>query len=216
MKTHTISLYFLITVYILTSCSEEAKDYYSVLGTINIANDSVIIDSDNNSRLLIENPGSVGNSVRDKDRVIANFTIVDKPLPKSINYIINIYYLEKVLFKPVIELTSQNADSIGNDPVTINKIWLSKDFLNLDFTFYGGETKHLINLIKYPEEICKDTINIEIRHNKNSDNGPYNYSGLVSFDLKTLRKDAADSIVLHVKAQEFEDNIYEKYFTYKY
>ncbi len=44
----------------------------------------------------------------------------------------------------------------------------------------------------------------------------YQINGLVSFDLKSLQKAAADSVILHVKANEFDSNFYEHYFTYKY
>lgn len=201
----------------VTSCMKnEQKEYYSTIGMVSVSGDSTIITSDDGERLLVSNSSSISSSVKDKDRVIANFTLVDRTLPNGINYVIDVYSIEKVLFKPVVELTSSISDSIGNDEVGIDAIQVVKDFLNLSFKFYGNSKVHYINLIRYPGEIRTDTVNLEIRHNNNGDSGGYLTYGFVTFDLKSLQNNVKDSVVLHIKAKEFNDRTFEKNITYKY
>jgi hypothetical protein len=217
MKNYMIIFYTLLSVYILTSCKKEEDTYYSALGTIGITQDSTILEVDSGERLLVENPDNIAITINDQDRVIAYFTITEKAVPTGIDRIINIYNIDKVLFKPVFELIPEKTDSIGNDPLSIASLWLVKDYLNLSFMYSGGnQTLHYINLIRYPGEIPTDTINLEIRHNNNNDYGSYNYSAFVSFDLKSLRNNVTDSVILHIKAKEYDNRIYEKSFTYKY
>ena len=216
MKKYMFVFYTLLSVYILTSCNKEEEAYYSALGIISITQDSTILEEDNGERLLVENANTVATTIIDQDRVIAYFTIIDKTLPTGINRIINIYSIDKVLFKPVFELTPENADSIGNDALSITSLWLAKDYLNLGFMYSGGNQMHYINLIRYQGEIPTDTIDLEIRHNNNNDYGSSNYGAFVSFDLKSLRNDFADSVILCIKAKEYDSQVYEKFYTYKY
>jgi hypothetical protein len=194
----------------------DQKDYYSAIGMVSISGDSTIITSDDGERMLVSNANSIIASVKNNDRVVANFTLVDRALPKGINYVIEISAIEKILFKPVIELTSNIADSIGNNEVGINSIHLVKDFLNLSFVFYGNSKTHYINLIRYPGAIRTDTVDLEIRHNNNNDNGAYSTYAFVTFDLKSLRNNVKDSVILRIKAKEFNNRTFEKNFTYKY
>lgn len=216
MKTYSISLAIILAALIFTGCNKDDTEYYSTLGIINITNDSIIIESDEGNRLLVDNRAAIGSAIKDKDRVIANFSLVNEQLPTGIDYIIDIYDIVKVLFKPVIELTPEIADSIGNDELAVSSLWLEKDFINLNFMYYGGQEKHLINLIRYPGEIRTDTVTLEIRHNENDDNGSYYLNGFVSFDVRSLRNDVADSVIICIKAKEFDNRTYKKNVTYKY
>jgi hypothetical protein len=217
MKKYMIISYILLSFIVLTSCKkEEQKDIYRALGIISITPDSMIIVLDNGERMLVENDNSIGTAIEDQNRVNVTFTMSDKTLPTGIDYIISIESIEKVLLKQVFELTPEKADSIGNDDLSITELWLGGDFLNLSFVYYGSTESHYINLIRYPGEIPTDTINLEIRHNSNNDSYAYSYSAFVSFDLKSLRNEAADSVILRIKAKEFNDRTFDKYYTYKY
>ena len=206
-----------IFLFLVASCMKNDQvDYYSALGTISITKDSTIISSDEGNRLLVSNPQSIGAAIVDKDRVIANFSLVNKTLPAGIDYVVNVTSCDKILFKPVVELTTANKDSIGNDELGINSIQLVKDYLNLSFTFYGNTQKHYINLIRFPGTIRTDTVDLEIRHNNNNDNTLTYTIAFVSFDLKSLRNTVADSVILRIKAKEFNNLTLQKNYTYKY
>jgi len=216
MKKQIILAPIILATCLLFACNKEESLYYSALGTISIRNDSVILESDNGTRMLVNNNESFGNSLQDTLRVIAYFTLADKAVPSGFDLVIDLQSMDKVLFKPVILLTDMNADSIGNDELTVSSLWLVKDYLNLNFMFNGGSQLHYINLVRFPGEIPHDTINLEIRHNDNGDSFNSYYNGFVSFDLKGLRNNLTDSVVLCIKAKEYNNQTYKQYFIYKY
>ncbi len=217
MKRFRIIYFLMVFSLLYMSCSKEDSDnYYSVLGTVEKTGDNILIISDDDERLLINNKSMVGSLI-DEDRVIAYFTMVDVVEPEGVDYVIDIYSYTKVVFKPVIVLTPQIADSIGNDPLDISDIWVAKDYLNVDFNYYGGSAgiKHYINLIRYPGEISTDTIDLEIRHNDNSDSQGYLLRGFVTFDLSSL-KNPGDSVVLRIKAKEISPPDFDQHLVYKF
>ncbi|HOT13949.1 MAG TPA: NigD-like C-terminal domain-containing protein [Bacteroidales bacterium] len=215
MKTHRLLFVVISMVGLLSACEEtDNETYYSTLGNLKITADSVIIESDKGNRMMVKN--SLSSSFKDNDRVIAYFTMAEQPLPKGIDYVINVYNIEKVLVKPVIVYDSTKADSIGNDPIFVNGTWISKNYLNVDFRFYGYNLKHMINLTRNAGIFGADTIQLEIRHNDKNDAPQYTLNGFVSFDLTTIEHPEKDSVVLHVTAKEYGNKVYEKYLTYRY
>lgn len=217
MKKYRFFLAALLFANIVVGCKEEEDIiYYETLGVLQKTEDSAIIEADNHTRLLIENSNSLPATVKDDDRVFLYFYMNDGPTPEGIDYLINVYSIEKVLVKPVFEMTTYAEDSIGNDPLKVSDLGLAKDYLNLRFLFYGGTQMHLINLIRYPEELSSDTIDLEIRHNDQGDDGYSYLAGFVSFDLSSLQVEGKDSVTLCVKAKEYDSRIFEKCYTYKY
>jgi len=115
MRKNLIYAFLITAVYLLTACNKEEDIYYSALGIIHISEDSVVIETDNGNRLLVNDRSRIGIPLVDNDRVIAYFTLNDRTAPAGIDLVIDIYDISKVLYKPVIELTSEIADSIGDD-----------------------------------------------------------------------------------------------------
>lgn len=123
-----------------------------------------------------------------------------------------------ILTKKAIELNAQNADSIGNDPVKANAMWVGGDYLNVSFMFnYGGMQPHAINLVNNQLEPGSDskTINLEFRHNAYYSHSSKLYEGFVCFDLRPLRVENADSVKLSIKVKEWTGNkIYDVVYRY--
>lgn len=207
---------FLIAILVVGCKQEEDITYYTTLGVLQKTEDSTIIEADNYTRLLVENSGSLPVTVKDNDRVLLYFSFNDGTVPAGIDYLINIYSIEKVPVKPIFVLTPETEDSIGNDPVTISELWIAKNFMNLSFMFIGGTKTHLINLTRYPGEFSSDTINLEIRHNNQDDNGSTYLTGFMTFDLSSFQVEGKDSVTLCVNAKEYDNRIFEKCYTYKY
>ncbi len=217
MKKHQILLGFIAAIMVLTSCNkDEEVAYYQTIGILSKSVDSMIIESDDSMRLLVANASEVDASFADNDRVFAYFSLNEGTIPQGIDHVVDIYSMEKLLFKPVIELTAEITDSIGNDPMWIKEIWIAKDYLNVNFQLYINNGKHYINLVRYPGEIPIDTIDLEIRHNDNNDQENYLTSGFASFDLASLRNAQADSVVLRITAKEYENRTYDMFITYHY
>jgi hypothetical protein len=216
MKKYSFLLGLGVIVLLFTQCSlDDNKEYYQAIGTLSKTEDSTIIVSDDNERLLVDNPGSLA-SLSNGDRVLAYFTLLKETVPTGIDYVISVYNYDKILHKAVIDITSEIADSIGNDPIAVNGIKVVNNLMNLSFSYYGsGSVKHYINLVKQPGPIPTDTIDLEIRHNNKDDYSTYVLNGLVSFDLQSLQNNVADSVILHVVAKGFQQD-FEKNLTYKY
>jgi hypothetical protein len=211
-----ILLIFIVAISIFsTSCKkEEDKSYYSSIGVIKITADSIILETDYNQRLLIVN--TINSTIINNDRVVIGFYMADGEKPRGIDYLVEVSEIQKVLTKPITVLTPELLDSVSNDELTIDGLWVSKNYLNLNFIYYGGYQKHYIHLTRAPGDIPTDTVELEIRHNSNGDNGSSGYYAFVSFDLTTLKNTVADSVILHVKAKEYNSRNYDKYLTYKY
>jgi hypothetical protein len=207
---------FLIAILVVGCKQEEDITYYTTLGILQKTEDSTIIEADNYKRLLVENSSSLPATVKDNDRVFMYFSFNDGPLPAGIDHLIDIYSIEKVPVKPVFSMIYDKEDSIGNDPLNVSAIWVAKDFMNVNFLFYGGTKTHLINMIRYPDLIISDTIDLELRHNNQDDNASSYLAGFMSFDLTSLQVEGKDSVTLCVKAKEYDNRIFEKCYTYKY
>lgn len=207
---------FFIAVLVVGCKQEEDITYYQTLGVLQKTEDSTIVEADNNTRLLVENSSNLPSTVKDDDRVFLYFSFNDGPVPAGIDHLIDIYSIEKVPVKPVFEMITYAEDSIGNDPLDVSGLWVAKDFMNLNFLFYGGTKTHLINLVKYPGELSSDTIDLEIRHNDQDDNGSSYLAGFMSFDISSLQVEGKDSVTLCLKAKEYDNRIFEKCYTYKY
>jgi hypothetical protein len=216
MKKYSFLLGLALIILLFTQCSlDDEKEYYQAIGTLSKTEDSTIIVSDDNERLLVNNPGSLA-SLSNGDRVLAYFTLIKETMPTGIDYVISIRNYDKILFKPVIDITSENADSIGNDPIAVNRIEIVNNLMNLSFSYYGsGSVIHFINLVKQPGPIPTDTVDLEIRHNNRADYPAYVFNGLVSFDVQSLQNNTADSVIIHVEAKGFQQD-FEKNLTYRY
>lgn len=218
MRNFKVLFLMIFVTLVLANCSKDDGEdivYYSTLGIISEQNDSTFIESDGGKRMFIVNP-SLGSDIKEGDRVFAYFTIVDKTLPAGVDYIIDVYSIEEVLFKAIFEYDSTNSDSIGNDEITVNAIEIAKDYLNLNFSFLGGQNKHYINLARPKGEFATDTVELEIRHNDNNDLGINWINAFVSFDLTSIQNNVADSVILRIKANGYDNDSYQKILTYKY
>jgi hypothetical protein len=204
----------------LTSCMDdpaESPTYYGTIGVISKTSDSLIIEADNDLRFLIFNFEKF-NKVKNGDRVIASFTIQEETnLPVGIDYFVDVSEITIIPVAPVFVYDSTNSDSIGNDVIRIDQIGVSKNFLNLSFYVLGsGEKSHRINLVRYEGDLRTDTIDLEIRHNGLDDTEYEWLYGFFSFDLTPLKNEVTDSVVLRVRANDYNIDNYEKFFTYKF
>jgi hypothetical protein len=204
---------FLTAFSLLFISCESDKEYYSLddiwitLGFTELyENNSFVIYIDNGDTLLPAANDSPFFPVKNNQRVLVNYTILDEVNMSTKKFWVRINNLYEVLLKNIIELSESNNDSIGNDPVDINNIWISKNFLNVEFSYIGGEKVHFINLTHRPGEIIKlsQPVELELRHNSNSDSSKYNLKGIVSFDLKQLKIPDLDSVNIIVSSIDYQ------------
>jgi hypothetical protein len=152
-------------------------------------------------------------------RIILNYSILSDQKNEFDHYI-KINYIWDILTKKTIVLTATNADSIGNDPVKINDMWIGNHYLNVDFLFnYGGIRPHAINLVE--NSLIPDPqdgkIHLEFRHNAYGSTNNRLYNGLVCFDLKPYQNSSTDSVTFAIKVLDWntrDDVTYD--IVYKY
>ncbi len=193
------------------SCDDKSRS----LGSFGIDIATVIPDGDNAYSLLLDNgkrlwPATTAMRYAPShgQRVFLNYTILSEGIGGYDHYV-RVNDMWNILTKKAIELNAQNADSIGNDPVKANAMWVGGDYLNVSFMFnYGGIQPHAINLVKKKLESRNNpgVIELEFRHNAYGSPLTKLYEGFVCFDLKPLRINDTDSIKLSIKVKEWTDN----------
>lgn len=211
-----------------TSCLDD--DGYSLdkfwvdYGVIDGTPGSYTIVTDNGKRLFPSASAIPGFQVKDSMRVILNYTILgDGAANSSIHHYVRINDMRKVLKKNIVELTAENTDSIGNDGLRILQVWTTPayDLLNVEFAYQGSPYyTHYINLVTdatQPSDSEGNTM-IQLRHNKNGD--PYTsplLTGVASFDLRSLRKEGANSVAFRLQAKALPgEEEYSQTGTYTY
>lgn len=155
------------------------------------------------------------------DRVLINYTIIgdDGTDGEDIGeYYIKVNSVQKVLLKGILDITEENADSIGNDPVIVRKAWVTGNLLNLEIKYWGRYEVHFINLVKEPGEITEDglPVELELRHNAHGDLEDIPFAAYVSFNLEDLQVAGLDSVQFRVTAADYEGELYEYEGTYNY
>lgn len=225
MRTIRFALFLLMTTLLFTACFDD--DGYSLdkfwvdIATIENPEEksAFFVRLDDNTLLWTAASNFVNYRPKDGQRVVANYTILwDKRATGLYDYDVKLNDVYEVLTKGIFYITPQTQDSIGNDSIKINDIWIGSKFLNVEFVYQGFEKIHFINLVKDTTRTYTDgKVHLEFRHNANDDPGIYNRWGLVSFDISSLKKNDADSVqlVVHVNVpNQIADKEYE--LTYRY
>lgn len=144
----------------------------------------------------------------DGQRLLIEFNIIeDKREDGEYDYDIQLNRVREMLTKDIFHITPETQDSIGNDPVHVQNIWIGSKYLNVYFAYNYMNATHYINLVSDAEKTYDDgKIHLEFRHNANNDYPMYNGFGYASFDISSLQNEEADSvqIVVHVNAMDKE------------
>jgi hypothetical protein len=179
------------TVASLASCNDwlnnDTTTYYSRYAVVSKDDAKISFLTDGGLTLHTVSRSAAVTSLVDHQRVIVDFTVKEELQENE--YSIDLYNIYRVLTKDALLLTPRVSDSLGTDPVAINSAWIRHGYLNVDFSFRGGEPglKHMVNL-------AVDTVNrpsdadylVEFRHNAFKD--PYTRvnTGVVAFPLESL------------------------------
>lgn len=155
------------------------------------------------------------------DRVLVNFTILDDDANEEgeiEKYYVRLNSAKKVLMKGILDITPENQDSIGNDPIIVQEYWITNNLLNLELKYWGRKEIHFINLVKQPGALAAagQPFELEIRHNSNDDEESIPYVALVSFKLDSLQVAGIDSVRFKVKSTDYDGELHEFDGVYKY
>lgn len=215
-----------ISVATFTSCD---NDGYSLDNfTLSLATVNPINDNSNSYYLTLDDGSTlwpaatnVAYTPKANQRVIVNYTLLSDKIGEYDHYA-KINGLQEILTKQIIDLTPENNDEVGNDPIKLLDLWTGDNYLNIHFGInIGGLQTHTINLVKNKlgstEAINQNgEIELELRHNKNGDEEKYVLKNYAAFDLRPLQIAGRDSIKIVIKAVDFDGQTKTYSVTYKY
>lgn len=211
MKSKFLGIGIFLFLLVAVSCNK--NDGYS-LGKFQVDIATVKkVGTDNSYSLILDNGKSLWIAASDvwykpvdNQRVFVNYTLLSGEID-GYDHFVKVNAIWNILTKGVIDLTTENADSIGHDPININAVWVGSDFLNIDFMFnYGGVRPHAINLVKNLSDFDDnaDTIELEFRHNSYNSQSNRLLEGLASFNLKPLQRNDVDLVKIKVKVKTWD------------
>lgn len=148
------------------------------------------------------------------DRVLINYTVIGDNASDSeeaTKYYVKVNSTKKILLKGILDITAENQDSIGNDPIIVRDCWQTDSLLNFELKYWGRYKIHYINLVKEPGELTESDqpVELELRHNKNDDIDDYLYSAFVSFSLNELKIAGLDSLRFKVTSTGYDGDLYK-------
>jgi hypothetical protein len=155
------------------------------------------------------------------DRILINYTIIGDNAGSSgepTEYFIKVNAVKKILLKGILDITPENQDSIGNDPVIVQDCWQKDSLLNFELKYWGRYKTHFINLVKEPGELTESSqpIELELRHNDNDDVNDFPYSAYVSFSLNELKIEGLDSVQFRVTSTDYDGDLFEYEGVFRY
>lgn len=138
-------------------------------------------------------------------RILANYTILsNRPAGSSHDHDVRLNSVYSVLTKDIIEITDENDAEIGNDPYRSVRMWVSGDWLNVDFVFMGFNRRHLISMgedLRTGVETPNDgVLHLQLRRNGDGDTPARSLWGLASFNLLPYRVEGQSEVRLSVHA----------------
>ena len=201
----------------IISC-EKDDDYYSlgqywldfgiVLDEGNDHMDYTIL-LDDGDILYPVNSNAFLSDLEDSTRVLVNYTVVSHKYSSDEydEYYVKVNDWNDILMKGILDITAENEDSIGNDPVNVQNVWVTNNLLNFKLKYWGHAQTHFINLVKQPGELTESgqPFQLELRHNSNNDPEQILYTAFVSFDLSALKLSTVDSVTFEVNGIQYSD-----------
>lgn len=208
-KKAVILLMVLLPVF-FTACDDDGYslgDIWVSIATVENPDEEAyfFLNLDNQDRMWIAATNLPFYRPGDGQRIIADYTVLsDKAAGSAYDHDIKLNnVLYSILTKDIFDITPETQDSIGNDPLRVEDMWIGSHYLNVEFVFGGQNRVHAINLVKDDSKIYEDgKVHLEFRHNANGDNPVYKRWGLASFDLRSLGEDGVTSVDIVVHTLE--------------
>lgn len=155
------------------------------------------------------------------DRILINYTVLADKTGDDGDidlYHVKVNSVKKILLKGILDITEENRDSIGNDPVIVRDCWQTDGLLNFEIKYWGRHEVHFINLVKEPGDLTEENqpVELELRHNANGDVEDIPYSAFVSFRLDEIQIAGLDSVQFRITSKDYEGKEFEYEGVYRY
>ena len=179
----------------LHSCLDEKVDSYArlTIGTIEVIEDNdYFFTLDDGTTMYPGDTTNIHNYTPvTGQRAIVYFDLLDEEVP-GYDYNALIYRIENILTKDIYHMPTEKEDSIGDDRINLNNVWISGNYVNVQYQFYynaeSGKT-HMLNLVVNDSApLPADApLPLEFRHNAYGDTPLQGGTGIVSFRLDSVR-----------------------------
>ncbi len=222
IKSFTLTSLLIFSMTSFISCDDDSdysEEFWIGRATVipNGDNDFTM-QTDGGHNLAIVSNYAGYNPQQKNQRAFVKYTILDKNEETGI-YEANLYNVENILTKNIIELTTENEEEIGCDPVHLFDVWCSGGYLNVNFGFnYGGTVTHTVNIVKNTMETYPDDGKIYLEFRHNAFNDPQNVSslGTACFDLSPYAQEDDRVVTFVIKFNEFGSNRIQSSYEIKY
>lgn len=168
-------------------------DLLFAIGTVRvIEGQDYYFELDEGSKLYPGDTTAIrGYAVVDNQRAFVYFSPMDEAMP-GYEYNASVQHIENILTKDIHRMKPAEADSIGDDRIDVDNIWLTKDYVNIVYRFYHSnnpDKKHMLNLVVNDSApLPADApLPLEFRHNAYGDTPLQGGTGIVSFRLDSVR-----------------------------
>lgn len=216
-------LLVIITTFALTSCDlndgNSLDNAWVGMGTVQkVAPESrdFYIVLDNGDKLWPAATNIPGYNPKDGQRLIANYTILSDGNSRY-NHDVKLNSIYEVLTKPIVKLTTANADSIGNDRLTITDMWIGADHLNIEFEYLGYSKRHMVNLVESDlSPSTPEMAKLQFRQNGYGDEPMYLQRGIVSFSIKSLKVEGKTSRKIELTTTNLHGDVKTVELTYSW
>lgn len=189
LSLYLLTMLFVATMATLQSCDDDGyslNDAMQRMATVRvISGTSYYLETDSNEKLGVAASEVMWYKPVDGQRVLANITLLSDE-QNGYDHLIKVNFLSNVLTKQVEELTAENEETYGNDKVQIEEIWVSGNYLNVQFRYYiPVHHAHRVSLVENTTAENPDDgyIHLEYRYNNQDDESDYLRRSLVSFNL---------------------------------
>lgn len=195
-KSLIFGLSLLLFVPFISGCSKNNggdDKAYIAMATVERENGLFLLRTDEGP---VVRPVNLNANVNSGQRIIMIFE-QGKQYPSGSDYDFDVSILNFnwVLTKNIVDLTSSNADIIGDDPFYgVADINTDGGYMNVSFYFLFNVLPHRINLVVNtltdPAYENEDIVELELRQNANGDNYGIPVYGIASFPLDKYIEDA--------------------------
>ncbi|MCD7972003.1 MAG: hypothetical protein LUG18_04950 [Candidatus Azobacteroides sp.] len=188
---YSLLFFFLFSLFACSDENDSTKYKFRVdLATAYKKNDSYYFELDDGKILYpLALNETMEAQLTNNCRVSIQYDIVEeKKNNKGESTWIKVYSLVRVSSGRILLLTEENKEKVGNDPLEVESIWISGNYINFYFYIYGNTETHTLSLVYDPatNSLLSDTLKLEIRHNAFNDFEAYRKKGIISFDIQEL------------------------------
>lgn len=210
---------FLCCMLAFTACKDEEYVYPSVLTEmVNVKTDSSgklsYIDTDYGSSYKInERSGLEGFT---PDSVYRTLSIFEPQGTESNSMSAKLYSCQFVI--AVIPSTEDKfKDGIKTDPLDIERIWRSGDYINMVLDVMAKDKTHIINFIDYGINENPDgssTLSITLYHNQNGDYEAFTKKAYASVPLWPYKEKLKQGDKIEITVNTYKEGVTKREFNY--